>query len=119
MQTVRVDKNDLVAKIRANMLEHEETYRSAVAAYREQQLALLERLLTDAKNEVPIDHLALSRMPVPENHMGDYRRALRMLEMEIRNEVDLEEFEYRQFVDDEWGWRKAWEANTVAYARSR
>jgi ATP phosphoribosyltransferase len=113
---VKVLKEDLIKRIEANMETHESTYETAVEEFNKQQLKLLEELVEKARKGVPVDRLALSRMPVPENHIGDYNRALEMLKMETREKIELTDYEFNRYVLDEWEWTRNFTANTVAYA---
>jgi hypothetical protein len=41
----------------------------------------------------------------PESHMGDYARVLKMLEMDIKPEIMLDEQQFANYVMDEWNWK--------------
>jgi hypothetical protein len=112
---VTVKKAELIEKIKVNMETHEATYEKAVVAFRKQQIELLESQLNVARKGRPIDRMALSRMPVPENHMDDYNRALRALEMHTGDEIELGEYDFNRFVLDEWEWTHSFLANTTSY----
>lgn len=115
MQEIEIRKNELVEKIRENMSSHKETYETAVEKFKEKQQALLEDMLEKARKGENFDRLALSRLPVPEDHTDDYKMALEMLEYETRDIIPLEVHDFRKYVRDEWEWRHAWAANTQSY----
>lgn len=118
MDDIQINKEKLLAQLRTNLGKHHETYERAVEEYHRQQVKLLERLLEDAKHGKPVDHFALSRMPVPEDHTSDYEVAIEMLELEERDTVLLDHNSYMRYYRDEWEWRRAWHANTVSYVQS-
>jgi hypothetical protein len=116
MREVKVRKDELIGKIKDNMETHQSTYDTAVEEFTAQQTALLEEMLEKARTGKNFDRLALSRMPVPENHIDDYRRALAQLEMEVDDEIVLQQHEFNQLVLDEWEWSRNFTANTIGYA---
>jgi hypothetical protein len=115
MEDVKLEKAALIEKIKENMETHQDTYDKAVEEFNRQQIALLEEQVVKARAGQNFDRLALSRMPVPENHMDDYRRALRLLEMETREKIVLDPREFNKYVLDEWEWQRAFVANTSSY----
>lgn len=116
VREVKVRKNKLIEKIEDNMETHQSTYDTAVEEFKDQQTKLLEDMLSAARDGRQFDRLALSRMPVPENHTDDYRRALAQLEMEVDDEIVLQQHEFNQLVLDEWEWTRNFHANTTTYA---
>jgi hypothetical protein len=54
-------------------------------------------------------------LPVPEEHLADYDRAIAMLERHIEPTIQLSETAYAQLVDDDWGWRDQFVSNTYSY----
>jgi hypothetical protein len=116
MEDVKLDKQTVIDRVKANLETHETAYLAAVEEYRRQQTELLEELLAKAKAGTNLDRLALSRMPVPEDHSDDYRVALQMLEHEQRKSIVLAQHEYRQLMNDEWEWRRNWASNTESYS---
>lgn len=116
MDTIEMKKDVLVDAIKTNMQTHKETYEKAVEVFKEEQTKLLEDLLAKAKRGRNFDRLALSRLPVPENHLHDYQVALKMLGHEVRETVELSDYDYRRFVLDEWEWQHTFASNTTSYA---
>lgn len=115
MEDVKLEKKALIEKIKANMETHQATYDRAVEEFNKQQIKLLEEMVGKARDGQKFDRQALSRMPVPENHMDDYRRALALLEMETRDKIVLAPSEFNKYVLDEWEWARHFAANTASY----
>lgn len=112
MNTV-IEKKKLLDIIRANKTEHRDTYEAAKKAYKQKGIELLERLigrLRDGNTLKP--HLDL---PIPEDHTEDYDRAIQMLVLDSRENIELNEQEFRQFVQDEWDWKRQWQFSTSSY----
>jgi hypothetical protein len=51
----------------------------------------------------------------PESYEADYNRALRMLELDIADTVEMDEGTFRNLVEDEWGWSRNFGATTAHY----
>ena len=56
------------------------------------------------------------QLPVPEEHTGDYQRAIRMLKLHMGDTIELTEAALATFMDDDWGWMTSFMANTMSYA---
>ena len=116
MEDIEMKKDVLIDKIKANLETHTDTYEKAVEVFKRKQVALLEEMLEKAKHGGEFDRLALSRMPLLENHTNDYELALEMLELETRDVVSIDTYAFRRYVRDEWEWKQSWAANTQAYS---
>lgn len=114
MDTITVEKADLIATLRDNRQAHQEIFEKAQDVYREQMIAELDRALAEARNGGKIRR-AFS-LPVPENHTEDFDTAISMLEWDQGGTVELSRREFREYVQNEWGWQASFAANTVAYS---
>lgn len=113
MKDIHVDKNELLAILRENRANHRETFEKAQVVFRERLIEELDRKLEDARAGRRVDvHV---RLPVPEDHTGDYDRVIRMLELEVDTTVMLSEQDMNQYVQDQWGWNASFAANTTSY----
>lgn len=113
--TIKVD--DLRDIIQENRDNHEALYAEAVIVYRVKAIDALEAQITNLQS--PDGPLALTwRLPVPEKHLEDYDRILKVLELTIDEEITLDDAEVAMYIMNEWGWLHSWAANTVAYTSS-
>lgn len=112
-----MDMNVRVAElqriVQTNRDEHEALYAEAVEAYREQALSKLNEYIDDAKTGAIVR--VIWALPFPEQHLDDYDRVLRMLELTVDDIVQLTDEEVAQFVMNDWQWGFSWAANTIAY----
>lgn len=115
MSAVTVEKNSLLDTLRNNRKAHAATYREAVVAYRVAALARLQEIMTDlADTAMPPKPLNWV-LPLPEQHLGDYDKAIRMLEQDVKALVELPEEAYDRLIEDHWDWRDRFDANTASY----
>ena len=113
MKPILVKRDELLEKISANRERHREVFLKAQEIFRERVIEELDRMLADARNGRKIKiHLGLLE---PEDHTDDYDRAIRMLRMETRAEIEIEEADFAVYVMDQWRWKTAWASNTLAY----
>jgi nitric oxide synthase oxygenase domain/subunit len=114
MDTITVTKADLIATLRENRDAHQEVFDKAQVVYREKMIEELDRALEEARNGGKIRR-GFS-LPVPENHVEDFDTAIQMLEWDTGDTVDLTMREFRQYVQNEWGWQASYAANTLSYS---
>lgn len=117
MSAITVDKGHLLQVVTENRAKHAAAYKEAVAAYRIAALARLTELASDVQADPP--RQVIWALPLPEQHLADYDKALRMMEMDINGEVILGEDAYDHLVEDHWDWRERFVANTLSYTSAR
>ena len=113
MKMVRVDKGNLLSKIKENRAKHSEAYEQAVAGYREELVEKLKEMLKDAKagKDVP-GHVGLQ---APQHNLKDYDRAIAMLEASLDSELELDQTEFSNYYMDEWHWKDHFTAMNSTY----
>jgi hypothetical protein len=109
-----IDKAKLIAILTENRSKHRQVFEAAVEGYRTEAVRLLEdqisRILAGKVRKVYVV------LPAPEDHTRDYNRVLRMLELDERSEVLLDESTFAQLVLDEWRWRQEFLGTASTYA---
>ncbi|KKN81580.1 hypothetical protein LCGC14_0318430 [marine sediment metagenome] len=51
----------------------------------------------------------------PEDHTEEYERIIQMLKMSSDDEIKLSDNQFREYVQDQWGWKEAWSASNSKY----
>jgi capsule polysaccharide modification protein KpsS len=116
VKTVTVKVEKLLAKLRANHDAHVTIFSEAWQRYRALCIKTLRANLEAAEKGGEIAHVI--RHPVPENHADDYLTAINMLEWhEEAGEafIEISQDDFRTYVEDEWGWQRAWDVSTRSY----
>lgn len=116
MDSITVNKANLIDTLRTNASEHRAIFIEAQEAYRKAMIDELDRALQEAKDGRPIRRAFA--LPVPEDHTEDFVTAIQMLEWDTADEVTLTWREFMQYVKNEWSWKQAFIANTQAYTVS-
>lgn len=119
MRQVEVDKDQLIRALEKNMVTHVADFEIAWEAYRKAAISNVEKILASAKSAPKGKAIQLYvNLQAPENHESDYTRALEMCDWELNDKVTLSEAEFRQFVQDEWGWKDQFESANMMYTGS-
>lgn len=114
---VTVDKDELLAVLRANRENHRVQFLKAQEGFRARAIAELDRSLADARAGNAV-RLSVS-LPRPEDHTEDYDREIRMLEMHLEPSVVIRAQLFDQIVMDRWGWSAAFNATNSAYLQEQ
>lgn len=133
-----VNKAELLAKLRDNLIQHLEDYADAVEGYKEEAKIKLQagmqkaqekiqkaysRTLNEIENYDPesaqdvvvfCDSIRFD-LVAPKNFAEAYEQAIEMLEWESRQEVELSSYEFRCYVMDKWDWMDEFVASNTRY----
>ncbi|PYK18111.1 MAG: hypothetical protein DME55_07785 [Verrucomicrobia bacterium] len=102
MNAVKVKREDLLTKVRANREAHRELFLKAQTNYRRFIIEELDRMLGDAKIGRKIRRSI--DLVEPRDHTSDYDRTIMMLEMSVDDTIILDATEFDQYVRDVWAW---------------
>jgi hypothetical protein len=110
---VTVRKAELLERLTENRARHRELFEQACDGYRKQAIEAVEERVAQIRGGKLIA-LAFA-LPLPEDHTGDYDRAIMMVKMEVEDTIDLTESEFAQLVMDDWAWKRQWVQTTSNY----
>lgn len=114
MRSVTVDKTELREIVDANKAKHRSMFEQAFEGYRRVARERLEAALDQLANgETPPLNFGLV---VPEDHTDDYDTVLQMIDMEVADTITLDWEEFRNYVQDEWGWSSRFQTTTASYS---
>jgi len=113
LRSVTVNKTELLAILETNRAAHRDIFLKALDAYRVRVIEEFEVFLKDAREGRKIKRNI--SWPEPEDHTRDYDNAIRMLELSVDNEIELDEQDFQHYVMDQWVWRAAFTATNVRY----
>lgn len=116
MKTVRIEKTKLVGILTTNAATHRQEWDAASAAWQQAQGEKLEAAIRDLIVAPGAFKFNEYHLPKPDDHSEDYARALRKLELSADDVIELDEGEYRQYVEDEWAWQRAFKHLVGTYA---
>ena len=118
MDTVKVNKEDLLATLEENRVKHVADFKEAMVEYRKAAATELTAMLKQAKSKTEKITRAI-KAPEPVSYEKSYATAIRMLNMSVDDIIELDEQEFKQYVEDAWTWQASFTSNTLMYKNSR
>ena len=123
MREVKVNRDELVEKVRANRIKHIEEYEEAVDGYKEAALEAIDKAMARLKcgiqdleaGEVLALHAVTFNLQVPQNHSRDYDQVIAMLEMSVDDQLTIRADEFACYVMDDWDWKSDFLATNSVY----
>lgn len=113
MKSVKVNKEELLQRLHANREDHRDLFLRAQEVYRERAIAELDGMLRRAREGDDIERSI--RLIEPQDYTEEFDTAIEMIEWEVGDEVILDQREFKQYVQNEWGWMGNFTASTQAY----
>lgn len=115
MDDIKIEKSRLLENIQRNREKHLAEYDEAVKGWKEKvRDAVVKELKRLDKGKKPNLYF-LQSLPEPTSYEDQYDEAIAMLEWEKEDEVQLTFAQFKQWVNDEWGWSRQFLASTKAY----
>lgn len=111
--TITVSKQELLDRITENRDKHGAIFEKALEAYKKEVLKQLRQRINQIKAGKTPD--LFIRLPIPEDHTVDYEAVIDMLTMHRGEELTIQSEKFRQYVRDEWHWKREWQASTASY----
>lgn len=116
MKTITVSKADLIKTLEENRGEHMEQFTKAQEAYRTAVIDVLDSRLQQARSGGPIR--TFIDLPEPRNYTDSYTSAIKALEWEVNDTVELDQAEFNRLVLNNWEWAQNFAATTQSYLAS-
>ena len=113
METVLVSKDKLLKKMRENRAKHREQFEAALAGWQQTVLEALEQAVEDARDGKK--YPTAFHLPQPQDHTDEYTDAIEAIEWNEEEQIELDRHEFRQFVRDDWGWKRDFLTSNSAY----
>jgi len=114
-RTILLKKEELIVKIKENKEIHVKEFEEAVVAYKEEALKQLV-LQTSKVKEGALD--AELDLVTPVNNAGNYDKIIEMFEWDVRDEVELSQNEFLEYVQDETEFAVAAKFSNTFYSSS-
>lgn len=116
MNSVKMNRLELLKIVKENATKHVADYDEAVADYKVAVTKIAKANLKLA-NTAELEQIRKMK-PVPQspaNYADNYNRAIRMLQLSVEEIIEVEEHIFNQLVLDEWGWKQQFVAQSAMY----
>lgn len=106
MRSVKLNKVELLGIVRENKAKHIIAYKEAVDDYINAARTIVNYNV-DKINQGTVESIAKCKSipTAPKSYEDEYSRAIRMLELSVETEIDLDADVFNQLVLDEWSWK--------------
>jgi hypothetical protein len=111
--TVRVNKDDLLERIKKNRDEHRKIFEEALGGWKKKVIQVLDERYREALEGKKFDigiHL-----PRPEDHTDQYDTVIELLTMSLDDELELTQAEFANYALDKWQWQAQFLAMSSSY----
>jgi hypothetical protein len=113
MDSVKIDVKQLLSHLITNRAKHVVDFEEAMVGYRKALIDALNAKLKAAKKEEDVEHAI--RVVRPVSYLEHYDEAISMLEWTTQSEVELDRLEFKQYVLDEWSWKRSFAEISASY----
>lgn len=118
MRTVKVDKAQLITKLRENKEKHGTDFKESMNGYWDAFGRELTKMQERVKaRDLNVEHTV--RLTRPKDHTDEYERAIQMLEWEQEKQVVLSINDFNCYVLDDFDWKEEFEGTKALYSGGR
>jgi hypothetical protein len=129
VKTVVVDRSRLASTLANNLETHQREYLEARSGYESKRLELIRKLsdvsLAAYKNNTEATRKAVheaynefAQLEKPVDHSDEYKQAIRLMEWETRDKIELSINDFECYVEDNWQWKHQFKAAHANYSIS-
>lgn len=116
MKSVNINKEQLLETVRENKKLHIEQYEESVRDYVELVKATAKHNNKIVATGDPEKYKGLNPFPQqPTSYETSYTKAIRMLEFEVSEVIEIDEQTFNQLVLDEWTWKSTFDSVSTFY----
>jgi len=109
METISINKEQLVQILKENKEKHVASYLEAIENYKDAVKVYFPKFCQDALDNP--EKLPRYDPPlIPLSYEKDYNNAIEMLSYEVNDSVTLSAKEFRQLVKNQWSWSQDFES---------
>jgi hypothetical protein len=115
METIKVKKDELLQIVKDNRKKHKTEYAESIRAYRVKAGDLFARELEKIiSGEKFVTSISIQK---PESHIKDYDLVIQMLKMSVDDVIEMGQYEFNQYVNDDWSWKQTFSSSVYSNSR--
>jgi len=112
MDTITVDKKDIIKALEKNKAKHIKAYEKAVIDYDKNARKQLKEFSKKLDKGMMGMNLNLT---TPDNKSHRYTKLINMFKLELRDEIELTQHQFDEFIHDEFGWARQARETNISY----
>lgn len=114
MDQIKVEKKELLKIMKKNRKAHHDIVVEAQEGFRAKVVERLDEMLKLASKGKKIDiNVGLT---MPQDFTAEYDTIIGMLELDTSDVVKLDQQQYKQWVEDDWGWTRSFTTSNAFYS---
>lgn len=114
MDKVYIDKDVALARLRENRSHHRELFEKALDGWKDRVKKEIDRIAKELESNRMPDVFIRHQPPV--DYTSEYDTAIEMLELSQDPEVELSFKDFKNFMRDEWNWKRDFISSNSHYA---
>jgi hypothetical protein len=115
---IKVERTRLLETLKGNLEIHLSEYEEAMSGFREQVADKLREELKKAEaGDIPKSGFSLA-LTAPVCYEDAYRTIITMMEFNVEEHVELDAEQSRNYLMDEWDWKRSFKRDHAAYSRA-
>lgn len=113
-----VSREKLIVILQENADSHRAIFEEAVEGYRSKALEELQGRIEAIKSNHNKPVQVYVHLTAPEDHTRDYEDVIELIGMSEQPTIELNEVDFKQYVKDDWGWKKQWLGSNKMYSQT-
>jgi len=114
---VRISRLKVLDTLKTNKELHRKEFEEAMTGWIEKTKEMVSKisvqLESDKASETELS--IFNQFPKPLSFEKEYERAIKMIELDVRLELDISSNDFDRFFLDEWAWKNSFLSNTQIY----
>ncbi len=119
MQPLKYKTAELIEILKKNRDEHKGLFDKAILGWLKSVGEAAQSVVAAGTNEIKVRKELqglYSHLQCPADETAAYDHAIRKLELTTQDEIELDDREFKSFVEDDWDWKNNWMTSNSAYA---
>lgn len=117
MEMIKVKKETVLEVLKKNLDSHKRDYEEALLGWIEKCKVDLQKILDEFNSDKARETRIEIHLPKPISYAKEYQKAIKMVEYEVRDEVEISSHDFEKFFLDEWDWKNSFLSSTSFYKR--
>lgn len=115
MERIKVKKETVLETLKKNKKIHRDEFEDAMEGWIKKCKDKLQELIDGLNSENARSIKIEVYLPKPVSYEKEYDKAIKMIEYEIRNEIEISANDFGKYFLDEWAWKENFLSNTGLY----
>jgi len=117
LNSVKINREELLQIVKTNREKHIEEYNEAIENWKRLYRDALDTFQASLDKGTPIEFSDIN-LEKPQSYENHYNQVIRMLELSVEENIDVNNSTFNQIVMDEWAWTYSFKNSSSSYSSS-